>query len=182
MIACLGTAPTSAGRVTVMIPMELIGVQFEVAAQNPMMLLREQTGAGRILPIYIGQPEATAIELAVRGVIPPRPLTHDLLVDTIQALGRTLVRVVVTALQDHTFYAEAVLEGAGGDTVVVSCRPSDTVALAARTSCPIFAAEAVLDEAASVPPSTDEEPEDVEELVDEFREFMDHVNPEDFAS
>ena len=160
--------------------MELLGVRLELPANAPVVLLREQTGE-RVLPIYIGPEEAKAIALALEGVATPRPMTHDLLRDTLLSLGAALTRVTVTELRDRTFYAELELRQ-DGRTVRVSSRPSDAIALAVRVDAPIYAAEEVLDEAAAPPVETEDDPEEQEEIVDEFRAFIDQVNPEDFAS
>lgn len=159
--------------------MELLGVRLELPANAPVVLLREQTGE-RVLPIYIGPEEAKAIALALEGVATPRPMTHDLIRDTLSALGATVVSVTVTDLRDRTFFAELELLQAGR-TVRVSSRPSDAIALAVRVDAPIFAAEDVLDEAAAPTVVESDEPEEQEEIVDQFREFIDQVNPEDFA-
>lgn len=163
-----------------MVEMELLGVRLEVPANAPVVLLREQVGAQRVLSIYIGPEEARAIALALEGVATPRPMTHDLLRDTLVALGASLQRVTVTELLDRTFYAELELH-LDGRTVRVSSRPSDAIALAVRVSAPIFASEAVLDEAATAPEEDRGPPEEAEEILDEFREFIDQVNPDDFA-
>jgi len=159
--------------------MELLGVRLELPANAPVVLLREQTGE-RVLPIYIGPEEAKAIALALEGVATPHPMTHDLLRDTLTALGATVVRVTVTELRDRTFFAELELQ-IEGRTVRVSSRPSDAIALAVRVDAPIYAAEDVLDEAAAPPVEAEEDPEEQEQIVDEFREFIDQVNPEDFG-
>lgn len=160
--------------------MELVGVRVELPANAPIVLLRETEGQRRVLPIYIGGAEATAIAFALEQVATPRPMTHDLLRDVIEGLGGSLTRITVTELRDHTFFAELEIDMAG-TTNRVSCRPSDAVALAVRTGSPIFAAESVLDEAGQVAVEEDEGG-DTEELVDEFRDFIESVNPEDFAS
>jgi bifunctional DNase/RNase len=162
-----------------MVEMELLGVRLELPANAPVVLLREQTG-DRVLPIYIGPEEAKAIALALEGVATPRPMTHDLLRDTLGALGAALSRVTVTELRDRTFFAELELR-IDGRTVRVSSRPSDAIALAVRVDAPIYASEDVLDEAAAPPTDTDGDPEEQDEIVDQFREFIDQVNPEDFA-
>lgn len=162
------------------VEMELLGVRLEVPGNNPVILLRETSGRHRILPIYIAGPEAQAIAYALEGIKPPRPLTHDLFKDVLDQLGATLVRIVVTELRDHTFFAELVIDQQGSEQRV-SSRPSDSVALAVRTGSPIFAEEAVLAEAGQEPEAEDEAGETEEELVDEFRSFIDQVNPEDFA-
>ncbi|HUF32394.1 MAG TPA: bifunctional nuclease family protein [Acidimicrobiales bacterium] len=159
--------------------MELLGVRLELPANNPVVLLREQGGDRRVLPIYIGPEEAKAIALALEGVTPPRPMTHDLLRDVIEALGATVVSVTVTELRDSTFYAELELHLAGA-VYRVSSRPSDAIALAVRVDAAIFASEEVLDDAAG--PVASDEPEEQDQIIDEFREFIDQISPEDFES
>jgi bifunctional DNase/RNase len=162
------------------VEMELVGVRLELPANAPIVLLRESTGARRVLPIYIGNPEAAAIASAIENIQPPRPLTHDLLRNVLDELGAQARRVVVTELRDHTFYAEIELV-VGKTTHRVSSRPSDAIALALRTGTPIFAEEEVLDEAGQLAADVAEDEEESEELVDEFREFIEHVSPEDFG-
>ncbi len=164
-----------------MVDLELIGLRVEPPANTPIVLLRETTGAGRILPIFIGGAEATAIAFILEGVKTPRPLTHDLLREVIEALDAQLVRVVLTALEEGTFYAELELSTAAG-TQTVSCRPSDGIALALRTASPIVATEVLLDEAGQVPIIADaDDAESEEQVVEEFKDFIEHVDPEDFA-
>ena len=160
--------------------MELLGVRLELPANAPVVLLQEQEGERRVLPIYIGPEEARAIALALEGVATPRPMTHDLLRDVLGAVDTQVVRVVVTELRESTFYAELELR-TGDRTVRVSSRPSDAVALAVRVDAPIFASEEVLADAA-MPPAEEAAEGEQEEIVEEFREFIDQVNPEDFAS
>ena len=140
-------------------------------SNQPIVLLREVAGE-RYLPIWIGAVEATAIAFAQQGVVPPRPLTHDLLKDVLEATGNELTEVQITSVQDRVFYATLVF--ASG--VEVSARPSDSIALALRTGSRIVCAEEVLDEAGlSVPAEQEDE-------VERFREFLDQVTPEDFES
>jgi bifunctional DNase/RNase len=162
--------------------MELLGVRRQLPANTPMVILREGDGdRRRLLPIMIGDNEALAIHTAMEGVTPPRPLTHDLLTLVVQRLGGTLERVLITEIRDHTFYAELHLRTAAGE-VVVSCRPSDAVALAVRSQAPVFAEDALLDaEGVEVPEDADGEEEDDEAILDEFRDFLDDVKPEDFG-
>lgn len=164
-----------------MIDLELIGLRVEPPANTPIVLLREVGGAGRILPIFIGGAEATAIAFVLEGVSTPRPLTHDLLRNVLDDLDTQLVRVVLTGLEEGTFLAELELSGPQG-TSTVSCRPSDGIALALRTASPIVATEALLDEAGQTPiieePGSGEVPE---EVVEQFKDFIEHVDPEDFA-
>lgn len=156
--------------------MELVGIELERPPNIPCLLLRETEGSGRVLPIFIGGPEATAIAFALEEVETPRPMTHDLMKDLLDEVGARLERIVVTELRDSTFFAEIILSVAGS-VHSVSARPSDAVALAVRYKAPVFAEEAVLDEAARAP--GDGVPE---EVVEQFKEFIDQVNPEDFAS
>ena len=161
-----------------MVEMELVGVRVELPTNTPIVLLRELEGDRRMLPIFIGPPEATAIAFALEQVATPRPMTHDLLKNLLDELGVTLDRVVVTDLQDSTFFAELHLDE-GGTARQMTSRPSDAIALAARTGSPIYAEEAVLDE---VGYSVRDEALPEEEVVEEFRRFIDDVDPEDFAS
>jgi bifunctional DNase/RNase len=174
--------PVLAGRALAyarcVIELELVAVRVELPSNTPVMVLRELSGRHRQLSIFIGGPEATAIAFALEGVETPRPLTHDLFCSVLTELGAVLERVVITELRDTTYYAELHLTSAAGEQRV-SARPSDAVALAVRTGCPIFAEEDVLDEAGFVEEVVEESPEDV---VEEFRQFIDTVSPEDFAS
>lgn len=159
--------------------MELVGVRVEIPANTPMVLLREQDGRNRLVPIYIGSPEATSIHYALEGVVPPRPLTHDLFLNTLEALGATLEQVVVTEVREHTFFAELHLRTESG-TQVVSARPSDAIALAVRCDAPLFAADDLVDEVGQEPPPDPED--DAAEILDEFHDFIENVTPDDFAS
>jgi uncharacterized protein len=164
-----------------MTPLELVGVRIEVPANTPMMLLQESGGDRRLLPIYIGHPEASSIHTAIEGIEPPRPLTHDLFVTVLGVGEIVLDRVVITEVRDHTFYAELHLQIAGEERTI-SARPSDAVALAVRSGTPIFASEELLDEAGQPAEVADEEEEEAAEIIDEFKDFIEHVNPDDFAT
>jgi uncharacterized protein len=159
------------------IRLSLVGVRVEVPTNQPIVLLREDDGQ-RYLPIFIGPPEATAIVYALQGMETPRPMTHDLFKNVLDDMAIRLQQVVITELHDGTFYAEIELSG-NGNAYRISSRPSDAIALAVRyeDAVPIFADEAVLDEA-GVLFENDEE----EEQIEQFREFLDQVRPEDFAS
>ncbi|MBW9205007.1 bifunctional nuclease family protein [Mumia sp. zg.B53] len=149
--------------------LDVVGVRVEMPTNNPLVLLREVSGP-RYLPIWIGAVEATAIAFAQQGVVPPRPLTHDLLKEVIEALGDELTEVRITEVKDHVFYA--VLVFASG--AEVEARPSDSIALALRTGTPIYCDEDVLTE------SSVGVPDEEEEEVEKFREFLDEITPEDF--
>jgi uncharacterized protein len=160
--------------------MELVGVRVDMPSNTPVMLLRELEGDRRLLAIMIGGPEAQAIAFALDGVETRRPLTHDLITILLDELDARLDRVVISALRDDVYYADLHLH-VGDQDHVVSARPSDAMAIAVRVGTPVFADEAVLAEAGylDVP---DEDLDDEDDVVEEFREFIDQVNPEDFAS
>lgn len=160
-----------------MIQMELIGVRVEVPSNQPMVVLRETTGAQRTLSIWIGGPEATAIAVALEGLEPRRPLTHDLLKIVLEEFNAELVQVVISDLRDSVYYADLYLRTPAG-TTTISARPSDAIALAVRTGTPIHAEEAVLDEAGFV----EVDPDTPEDVVEQFKEFIDSVEPEDFGA
>jgi uncharacterized protein len=150
--------------------LDVVGVRVEMPSNQPIVLLKEADGE-RYLPIWIGAVEATAIAFAQQGVVPPRPLTHDLIKDLLKAAGQELAQVRITSLQDGVFYAELVFTSG----LEVSARPSDAIAIALRTGTPIFGAEAVLEEAGiSIPDEQEDE-------VEKFREFLDQISPEDFG-
>ena len=161
------------------IEMTIKGVLVDPVTNDPIIILRDKDGE-RVLPIWVGVHEANAIGLQIENVAPERPMTHDLLRDVIGSIGADVVSVRVTELRDRTFYAELELR-LGDRTVRVSSRPSDAIALAVRVDAPIYAAEAVLDEAAAPQVEAEVEEEQQEEIVDQFREFIDQVNPEDFG-
>ena len=174
-----------------MIAVELVGVQLQNPGRVNVVVLREREGDRRILPIHIGDPEAESIRFALEGRVPARPLTHDLVVDLLGALGAVLERVVITQVVDYTFYADLQLTGRSG-SVSVSARPSDAIAIALRAGCSIYCESAVLDEAGRTLDLDDEDdtdddsldgppPAEVDELVGEFRDFIDSIKPEDFA-
>ncbi len=169
--------------------MELIGVQLEMPSNSPVLLLRESNSQGRVLPVVIDLPEAQAIGRGMDGVRTARPMTHDLMKNLLDTLEAKVVKVTVTELVDRTFYAVIELQTAGGESLEVSSRPSDAVALAVRTQSPIFASEEVMDEAGQfleglsrTEDSGEVDEEVVEELVDEFKAFLDDISPEDFQN
>ena len=170
-----------------MVEMHLAAVRVELPTNNPVVLLQEVEGSRRTLPIFIGAPEATAIAFALQGVTPPRPMTHDLMRDVLVALGATLERIVVTELRmgddgrSGTYYAELHLR-LGTESRIVSSRPSDAIALAARMGTPIFAEDELLDEAGIVIDAEDEDDTPPDELVTQFRQFIEGIRPEDFSS
>jgi uncharacterized protein len=155
------------------IEMTLAGVRIELPSNQPIVLLREAEGE-RYLPIWIGSAEASAIALALQGVVTPRPMTHDLMKNILDEVAVQVANIVITELREGTFYAVINLQR-NGTSFEISSRPSDAIALAVRLGCKIFASEDVLAEAAILIPSGDEDEE-----VEKFREFLENVTPEDF--
>ncbi len=163
-----------------MIHVRIASLSVDSASNQPVIILRpidDEPGTGRLLPIWIGHPEATAILLALQGVAPPRPMTHDLLRNVMDSTGLDLSRVDIVRLEEGTFYAELVLEAAGRE-LVLDARPSDSIALAIRTGSPIYVSEDILDEAAIA--EQDALEEDPEEEIEQFRAFLNDVDPSDF--
>ena len=159
---------------------EVVGLRVEMPSNVPVLLLRENSGKRRVMSIYVGGPEASSIHSALEGVNPPRPLTHDVTVDLLAAVGARIVRVVVTEVRDQTYYAEIVLRDEGGERTV-SARPSDGVALALRAGAGVWVADDLIDEVGREVADDAESDEDDETVVDEFRDFLDTISPEDFS-
>ncbi|WP_299445045.1 bifunctional nuclease family protein [uncultured Phycicoccus sp.] len=154
--------------------LDVLGVRVEMPTNHPIVLLRERDGV-RYLPIWIGAAEATAIAYAQQGVVPPRPLTHDLLRTVIDETGHTLTHVRITALQDGVFHAILAIDGgAAGGGVDIDSRSSDAIALALRAGADIVAEESLLEEAGV------EMAEPEEDEVEKFKAFLDHVSADDF--
>ncbi len=157
------------GESSTLTELSVVGVRVELPSQQPIVLLKEVDG-DRYLPIWIGAVEATAIAFAQQGVVTARPMTHDLMRDLLAAFDRTLKTVTITELREGVFYAELGFEGG----VTVSARPSDAIALAMRSGAVIRGEEAVLGEAGIAIP------DEQEDEVEKFREFLDGISPEDF--
>jgi uncharacterized protein len=157
--------------------MTIYGVSFDMVGKQPIVLLKTVDG-NKFLPIWIGHPEAAAILMKLQGASTPRPMTHDLLSEVLEQVDAKCERVSVTELRDNTFYA-SITVSMNGSELEIDSRPSDALALAVRTSAPIFAADDVIEESAIE--FEDGAPEDQEEVVDKFKEFLDNVSPEDFA-
>ncbi len=157
--------------------MQIYGVSFDMVGKQPIVLLKTAEG-NKFLPIWIGHPEAAAILMKLQGAATPRPMTHDLFTDLLSQLDARVVRIAVTELRDNTFYALITIS-VDGSEIEVDSRPSDAIALAVRADAPIFAAEAVIEESA-----IEFEHPDVneDEVVEEFKRFLDEVKPEDFST
>ena len=138
-------------------------------SNQPIVLLKEVDGI-RYLPIWVGATEATAIAFAQQGLTPPRPLTHDLMKNIIEQLGSRVESVQVTHLSDGIFYSKILME----EGIEVSSRPSDAISLALRMGAQIYATEDLF-QAAGI-----EIPDQADDQVEAFREFLDQINPEDF--
>jgi bifunctional DNase/RNase len=153
---------------------EVVGVRVEMPSNQPIVLLKEVDGI-RYLPIWVGAAEATAIAFAQQGLTPPRPLTHDLIKNIIDNLGTSVDSVQITHLADGVFYSKILMDkGIMDKGIEVSARPSDSIALALRTGSPIYGTEDVFNSAGI------EIPDQADDQVEAFREFLDQINPEDF--
>ena len=161
-----------------MVQVRVAGVAMDSMAQHVILLkpLGDAPGTGSIVPIWIGAQEATSILVAVEHAVTPRPLAHDLMSVMLKQLHAQVTRVEVTRIADGTFYAEITIVH-GDQVLVIDSRPSDAIALASRTGAAIWVADAVLEEA-GMPDMLDED--DAEVSVDEFKRFLDEVDPEDF--
>jgi bifunctional DNase/RNase len=159
-----------------MYEMVIYGVSFDLVGKQPIVLLKTADG-NKFLPIWIGHPEAAAILMKLQGASTPRPMTHDLVADILEQLDAEVTRITVTELRDNTFYASITVHQNGSE-IEIDSRPSDAIAIAVRSDAPIFAAERVIEESA-----IEFEGEEVneEEIVDEFRKFLDDVSPDQFA-
>ena len=156
--------------------MVIYGVSFDLVGKQPIVLLKTQDG-NTFLPIWIGHPEAAAILMKLQGASTPRPMTHDLVTEMLGQLDAQVVRITVTELKENTFYASITVQQDGSE-IEIDSRPSDAIALAVRAEAPIFAADDVIEESA-----IEFEGEEVneEEMIDEFKRFLDDVSPDQFA-
>lgn len=156
-----------------MIPVHIHSLGLDEQNNQPVLILREDEGL-RVVPIWIGHPEAMAIMLAVQGIEPPRPMTHDLMMGIVSAAGYEVERVEITRVENGTFFATLVLKSPER-TLAIDARPSDSLALAVRAGCQVFVDEEVMRSSGVIPEA------EAEEEVAAFRDFLDHVDPEDFA-
>lgn len=161
-----------------MLEMVIYGVSFDMVGKQPIVLLKTVT-ANRFLPIWIGHPEAAAILMKLQDVAPTRPGTHDLFMTALGEMDATVSSVAITSLQENTFFAEVTLDIKGSE-LKLDARPSDALALAVRSEATIFADEAVVDENGIE--FEQEQMEDGENMVQEFKAFLDDVKPEDFGT
>ncbi len=155
-----------------LIKVQLEGVRMEYPSQKPIILLKEVAG-DRFLPIWVGEFEASAIALELAYFKTPRPMTHDLIIAIIKELGAIVDFMAVTNIVNDTFYATLNLINQAEQAITVDLRPSDAIAIAVRSKCPIFASKFVLENAGLKISS-------IEEEIDKFKDFLDHANPEDF--
>ncbi|MBW4040972.1 MAG: bifunctional nuclease family protein [Acidobacteria bacterium] len=164
-----------------MVPVRVLGLAVDGAGQPVVLLTPLVGGSGprTLVPIWVGEQEAASISIAVSGEEAPRPLSHDLMKRLLDTVGATVDRVDITRIEEGTFFAALTL-ATREDAVTLDCRPSDGIALAARVGAPLFVAESVLEDAGVLEDEDASEPEEAEEKVEEFRRFLDEVDPEDF--
>ena len=152
-------------------------VERDRATNSFVITFREDEQPRRQFNIYIGLTEGTVIKMMLEGESSPRPLTHDLFVIALERISVQVKRVVLTHVSNGTYFAEITLEPESGDEVTISCRPSDATALALKANAPIYATQALLDEVGS---EVEESEGESEEILDEFKEFIENISPEDF--
>jgi uncharacterized protein len=173
-----------------MVNVEVVGVRIEMPSNQPIVLLKEVEGS-RFLPIWVGAVEATAIAFAQQGMLAQRPLTHDLIANILEAADLTMTAVQIIELKDGIFYAEIAIRTESGTFLKISARPSDAIAIALRTKSNILADSDLLDQVGiDIPERLIGEGEGGEFSaigtgsdgeLERFREFLDQINPEDFA-
>jgi bifunctional DNase/RNase len=160
-----------------MLSVEVLGIRIDDGASAPVLILKELAAEGRVIEIWIGAVEAGAIAMAQQEVVPPRPLTHDLIVDILNKLNISLVSVRINELSEGIYLGELVLS----DGSRIECRPSDGVALAIRLDAPILVAEQVFEKAGFIENPVDGENEEIAESeIEAFKDFLEGLNPEDF--
>ena len=143
---------------------------------SPVVILREKDGA-RVLPIWIGPSEASAIAMELQGVKAQRPLTHDLLKQVIVGLGGDLRRVVISSVKENTYFAELLIRRED-HVFQVDARPSDSIALALRLNAPIFTSDRLLDESGV---ETDEPAPDPSLDAERLKQYLEKLDPQDFG-
>ncbi len=126
-----------------MVEMELNKIVIDEKRHDQLIVLKEK-GGNRVLPIVIGLNEASAIKLKISGVNPPRPLTHDLLHNTIENLQASIEKIVIDKLEENTFHAKIFLKTASGQIKIIDARPSDSIALAVRAHVSIFVEDEII--------------------------------------
>lgn len=161
-----------------MIELTVAQLGLDRSTNSPVVILREKEGQ-RVLPIWIGPAEASAIAMELQGLKPPRPMTHDLLKTVITGLGATVQRIRISAIKDKTYFAELWL--ARGDHVFqLDARPSDSIALALRTQAPIFTEGDLLEELGDTEPPEGTMPDPAAE-AEKLKAWLEKMNPEDFG-
>jgi bifunctional DNase/RNase len=161
-------------------PLSVRAVRLDRMSNTPIVTLREEESPRRQFEIFIGAPEAASIQIALDDEKTPRPLTHDLFVLALERINVSVERVVLTHVSSGTYYADVVLLPDGGQETTVSARPSDALAIALRASCPIYALETLLDEVGEVVEEEPDQPAEAE-IIDEFRDFIENISPDDFG-
>jgi bifunctional DNase/RNase len=160
------------------VEMELREIHLSEDALRPQMIVLGEKEGEKSFPIYIGLPEAQALDAAVRGKRFPRPLTHDLILNILEGLQVHLLRVLVVKLEEDTFYGALELQRPTGEVVRIDSRPSDAIVLAMKCRTPIFVAQQVLDEVGRVVEQNEEE-EDVFESDEDLGEEEEPENPDE---
>lgn len=176
-----------------MVEVKVQSLGLDQATQTPVVILQE-VGGDRVLPIWIGPGEASAIAMELAGMKFGRPLTHDLAASLVRGLGGVLTRVVISKVQDNTYFAEMVIKR-GDEVISVDARPSDSIAIALRLECRLFTNDALL-AATAIELASDDAPSDAEFSIEEpdagvseqrtlsaeeLQAYLRKLNPEDLG-
>lgn len=159
-----------------MIEMFVTGIAIDVRNNHPLVILNDSTKK-RALPIWIGQAEAQAIARALEGFKPERPLTHDLMINVVEATGFKIHHIEINDLNENTYFSSLILENAIGELIAVDSRPSDAIAISIRVDCPVYISEKVFDDG-TIPTEIEEDDDDQD--TEAFKSFVQNVKASDF--
>jgi bifunctional DNase/RNase len=159
-----------------MLEAKVDGLALDITTNSPVVILAP-INFNKVLPIWIGHSEAWAIAMELSGILPKRPMTHDLLRMVITALESEVERVEITSLKNQTFYARVLLK-VNGDSVSIDSRPSDSIALALKTKAPIFVEESLFNIKSTGP---EEESRPLSNDPESLKDRLKRINPEDFG-
>ncbi len=159
-----------------MIEVTVAHLGLDRSTNTPVVILREKDGS-RVLPIWIGPAEASAIAMVIQGVKAPRPMTHDLLKQLVVGLGAQLRRVVISQVKDNTYFAE-LLVSRDEELFQLDARPSDSIALALRLHAPIYTSDDLLDERSVEEPEGGDDPD---QEAQRLKDYLQRMDPQDFG-
>lgn len=157
------------------------GLAFDSLSRSPVVLLKEIDGRG-ILPIWIGPNEAAVIALELSDIAPKRPLTHDLMKSVLKGFNARVQRIVVSALEENTYYAKFYIMAGGNEIIEIDARPSDSIAMALKMESPIFIADELRSSLVELSPGDGSESDDAGIDPTDLNSRLRRINPEDFGN